>query len=141
MTRQMRGDGARRSRTKQLRLVPYGKVNRNWDFNPEDVARLEAAHARVLEAGAQADRKLARQRDQERLAEAEAAERAVLSWMGVSSWLEYRLRAAGVVEMDEILSVVDLTQPVAPSQPGESPDEVESAEWAKVRPLLRNARG
>lgn len=136
----MRANGARRPRTKQLRLVPYGAVNRHWDFNPDDVARLEAAHARVLEAAAQAARKLARQRDKDRLDEAEAAERSILSWMGVSSWLEYRLRAVGVVEMEEILKVVDLTQPVAVDQ-SESPDEVESGEWARVRPLLRNIKG
>jgi hypothetical protein len=133
-------EGPRRPRTKQLRLVPYGAVNRHWDFNPDDVARLEAAHARVLDAAKLAGRRLARQRDRERLVEAEAAERAVLSWMGVPSWLEYRLRAAGVVEMDDILSVVDLTRPQVPVQ-AESPDEVESAEWARVRPLLRNIRG
>lgn len=134
------GNGARRPRTKQLRLVPYGAVHRHWDFNPADVVRLEAAHTRVLDAAREAGRRMARQRDKDRLAEAEAAERSILSWMGVSSWLEYRLRAVGVVEMDDILKVVDLTQPVAVDQ-SESPDEVESGQWARVRPLLRNVKG
>ena len=138
----MRGsDGVRRTRAsvKQPRLVPYGSVPRRWDFNPQDVARLEVAHARVLDAARQASRRLARERDRERLAEVEAAERSVLSWMGVSSWLEYRLRAAGVPEMEDILAVVDLTQsPDVAPEPGA--DGADSGEWARIRPLLRPAR-
>lgn len=132
-------DGMRRSRTR-LRLVPYGAVARRWDFNPHDVARLEAAHGRVLDAVGKVDRRLARQRDRECLAEAEAAERAVLSWMGVDSWLEYRLRAAGVVEMDDILAVVDLTKPRLVQTDAATADN-EQPDWHRVRPLLRHGRG
>jgi len=121
-----------------MRLVPSDAVARRWDFDPKDVLRLEAAHAGMLEAADRADRRLARKRDRQRLAEAEAAERAILSWMGVDSWVDYRLRAAGVVELDDILAVVDLTKPQADRR--EDSNERELAVWRRGRPLVRQAK-
>jgi hypothetical protein len=133
-------DGMRRPRSR-LRLVGYGPVARHWDFNPRDVERLDAAHARVLAAAERAGRRMARRKDRERLAEAEAAERAVLSWIGVTSWLEYRLRAAGVTEIEDILAVVDLTRPRVVLQSEPATAETEAPDWQRLRPLLRQARG
>jgi hypothetical protein len=115
-------------------------VVRRWDFDPEDVARLEAAHTAVLEAAARADRRLARDRDQERLNDAVAAEQSILSWMGLDSWLDYRLRAVGVPDLTDVEALVDLTDGQPADQPAAAPVNGTNPDWRGVRPLVRYAR-
>ena len=140
MVRHMRAsDGIRRPRSR-LRLVQNRAVARRWDFDPEDVARLDEAHLAVLEAVERAGRRFARDRDRQHLAEAEATERTILAWMGLESYLDYRLRSAGVVEMDDLLAVVDLTQPIVSEPLEREADTTEHADWRGVRSLLRPSR-
>jgi hypothetical protein len=134
----MLGDGLRKTNSR-LRTARTTAAVRRWDFNPEDVGRLEAAHAAVLEAATRADRRLARDKDKAKLNEAVAAEQAILSWMGLESWLEYRLRAAGVPEHEDIEAVVDLTDRPPAEEPA-TPVNGSRADWRSVRPLVRHVR-
>ena len=57
----------------------------------DEVARLEAAHAHVLDAESRAESRLGGRRAQRRLAEAREAERVVLDGLGLSTYADYMM--------------------------------------------------
>lgn len=63
-------------------------------LNPDQIRKVEAAHAAVIEASDRAESRFGGARAKRQLADAEADERHVLERMGFTSWVDYVLTSA-----------------------------------------------